>query len=613
LSIGIVNTLNCSSSMSAIKKLHALLTPPERKRAGVLIGMILVMAFLDMLGVASILPFMAVLANPELVQTNAVLNAAFTTSRHIGIHTPEQFLFVLGVLVFVLLVTSLAFKALTAYVQTRFALMREYSIGKRLVEGYLHQPYSWFLNRHGADLGKTILSEVNAVIYDGMLPLMTLMAQTTVALALLILLIIVDPLLAFSVGVVLGLAYAGIFAVMSGWLKRLGQARIDANKERFTAVSEAFGAAKEVKVGGLEQAYIQRFAEPAETYAKGQATAQVIAQLPRFALEAIAFGGMLLVMLYLMTKSGSFAGALPVIALYSYAGYRLMPALQQIYGAFTQLRFASPALDALHLELISLQAADAQEGQLIPLQLTQVIKLNQISYRYPKAPQLSLKGIDLTIPAHSTVGFVGATGSGKTTIVDVILGLLEPQEGRLSIDGQPITASNRRQWQRAIGYVPQQIYLADDSVAANIAFGVNAKDINQQAVERAAKIANLHEFVVNDLPQGYAATVGERGVRLSGGQRQRIGIARALYHNPQVLILDEATSALDTLTEQAVIEAVNNLGHDITIILIAHRLSTVRQCDQIYLLERGEVKASGTYDELNANSQQFKSMAGCAS
>jgi ABC-type multidrug transport system fused ATPase/permease subunit len=596
--------------MLTLKKLLALLTPPERNRAGLLMGMILVMAFLDMLGVASILPFMAVLANPELVQTNIVLNAGFTASRHIGIHTSEQFLFALGMLVFFLLVTSLAFKALTSYAQTRFALMREYSIGKRLVEGYLHQPYSWFLNRHSVDLGKTILSEVSIVINNGMLPLMTLMAQSTVALALLILLLIVDPLLALSVGVVLGLAYAGIFAVMSGWLKRLGQARTKANQQRFTAVIEAFGAAKEVKVGGLEQVYIQRFVKPAEIYAKSQATAEIIAQLPRYVLEAIAFGGMLLVILYLMAQSGSFASALPIIALYAFAGYRLMPALQQVYRAITKLRFAGPALDALHQDLISLQSVDAQNDHIKPLPLTQAITLSQVSYCYPNALHPALKGIDLTIPAHSKVGFVGATGSGKTTTVDVILGLLEPQEGALNIDGEPITAANRRQWQRAIGYVPQHIYLADDSVAANIAFGVKAKDIDLQAVERAAKIANVHEFVVTDLPQGYATTVGERGVRFSGGQRQRIGIARALYHNPQVLILDEATSALDNLTEQAVMEAVNNLGHDITIILIAHRLSTVRQCDQIYLLERGEVKASGTYEQLTASNQQFKAMAG---
>jgi ABC-type multidrug transport system fused ATPase/permease subunit len=409
--------------------------------------------------------------------------------------------------------------------------------------------------------------------------------------------------------VVLGLAYASIFAVMNGWLKLLGQARIDANKERFTAVSEAFGAAKEVKVGGLENAYIQRFAKPAEIYAKGQATAQVIAQLPRFALEAIAFGGMLLVILYLMAKSGSFASALPIIALYAFAGYRLMPALQQIYGSFTQLRFAGPAIDALHHDLMSLQSADAQQDEFSPLPLTQAITLNQVSYRYPNAPQPALKNIDLTIPAFRSVGFVGATGSGKTTTVDVILGLLEPQEGSLNIDDQPITATNRRQWQRTLGYVPQHIYLADDSVAANIAFIVNSNEIDQEAVERAAKIANLHEFVVNDLPQGYATAVGERGVRLSGGQRQRIGIARALYHNPRVLILDEATSALDNLTEKAVMKELNNLDHDITIILIAHRLSTVRQCDQIYLLEHGAIKAKGTFDELTESNKNFRSMA----
>ena len=595
--------------MLSLKKLFVLLTPPERKRACLLMCMILVMASLDMLGVASIMPFMAVLANPQLVQTNDLLYAAFTTSRHIGIHTAEQFLFALGVLVFVLLITSLAFKALTTYAQTRFALTREYSIGKRLVEGYLHQPYSWFLNRHSADLGKTILSEVQTVINNGMTPLMTLMAQSTVALALLILLLVVDPLLALIIGAVLGLAYAGIFAVMSGWLKRLGQARIDANKERFTAVSEAFGAVKEVKVGGLEQAYIERFAKPAEIYAKVQAIARVIEQLPRFALEAIAFGGMLLVMLYLGARAGSFDTVLPTIALYAFAGYRLMPALQQIYQASTQLRFAELALDALYKDLSSLGTENGTHGHITPLPLLHAITLNQVSYRYPNAPQPAVNCIDLIIPAHSTVGFVGATGSGKTSTVDVILSLLEPQEGHLSVDGKRITAANRRQWQRAIGYVPQHIYLADDTVAANIAFGVNAKDIDQQSVERAAKIANLHEFVSNDLPEGYATTVGERGVRLSGGQRQRIGIARALYHNPQVLILDEATSALDNLTELAVMEAVNNLGHDITIILIAHRLSTVRGCNRIYLLERGMVKACGTFDELSENNTQFKLMA----
>ncbi|MRH79086.1 ATP-binding cassette domain-containing protein [Spiribacter sp. C176] len=570
--------------------------------------MILTMALLDMIGVASIMPFMGVLANPELVQTNAILNTAFTAAGAIGVTTTDQFLFLLGIMVFVLLVVSLAFKALTTYAQLRFTLMREYSIGKRLVEGYLHQPYSWFLSRHSADLGKTILSEVNEVIGGGITPMMHIIAHGAVALSLLTLLVFIDPKLALVVGLTLTAAYALVFKITRGFLTRIGQERVKANRWRFTAVSEAFGAPKEIKVAGLEQAYIDRFSDPARTYARHQASAQVISQLPRFALEAIAFGGMLLVVLYLMAQSGSFASALPIIALYAFAGYRLMPALQQIYGAVTQLRFAGPAIDALHKDLMSLQPANPHQAK-AAMPLTQAITLNDVQYTYPNAPQPALKNLSLTIPAKSTVGLVGATGSGKTTTVDLILGLLEAQEGTLEVDGQAIIEHNRRAWQRAIGYVPQQIYLADDTVAANIAFGLQEKDIDQAAVERAAKIANLHEFVANELPQQYQTTVGERGVRLSGGQRQRIGIARALYHNPQVLILDEATSALDNLTEQAVMEAVHNLGHEITIILIAHRLSTVKACDTIFLLEKGELKAQGTFDELTQADERFRAMA----
>ncbi len=594
--------------MQILKKMLAILSPPERKRLFILMGMILIMAFLDMLGVASIMPFIAVLANPELLNTNVLLNTALVNSRHIGIQTPEQFLFALAILFFMLLVTSLTFKAVTTYAQIHFLMMREYSIAKRLVETYLRQPYIWFLDRHSADLGKNILSEVGTVVGNGLIPMMNLIAHSMVTLTLLTLLIVVDPLLALSVGLVLGLTYISIYAVMRNWLKRLGEARIQANQERFTSLSEAFGAVKELKVGGIEQAYVQRFAKPANIYAKVETMARIIAVLPRFVLESIAFGGMILAIIYLMNKNGNFANALPIITLYALAGYRIMPALQQIYLALTQLQYVTPALDVLSQNLSNQQYTYAQQKHLRMLPLTQAIQLEKVSFHYPSSPNPILQSINLSIPAHSIVGFVGATGSGKTTTVDVILGLLEPQEGCLSVDGHPITSTNRRQWQSSIGYVPQHIYLVDDSIAANIALGMNVKDIDQKAVERAAKIANLHNFVMKNLPQGYATTVGERGVKLSGGQRQRIGIARALYNNPQVLILDEATSALDNVTEQAVMEAVNNLSQEITIILIAHRLSTVRQCDQVYLLDQGKVKASGTFDELTASNQMFSKM-----
>jgi ABC-type multidrug transport system fused ATPase/permease subunit len=592
--------------MCAFNKLLNLLTIQERKRALLVLIMILVMALLDMIGVASIMPFMTILANPGLVETNTFLN--FTYIK-LGFTDPQQFLFALGILVFIILVVSLAFKALTAYTQLRFNLMCEYSISRRLMGGYLHQSYSWFLSRHSADLGKTVLSEVHAVIVYGISPMMTLISQGAVAIALLTLLTLVDLKLACIVGITLISSYLLILNTTRGLLSRIGTERVKANQERFTVISEAFGGSKEVKVGGLEQAYIRRFSKPAQTYARHEATAQTISQMPRFALEAIAFGGMLLVVLYLINKSGSFVSSLPVVALYAFAGYRLMPALQQIYVAVTQLRYAGPAINTLYKDIVSLQSVSAENVK-TTMPFNETITLNYIKYSYPSASHLALKNLSLTIPAKSTVGIVGVTGSGKTTMVDLILGLLEAQEGTLKVDGYSIDETNRRAWQSTIGYVPQQIYLADDTVAANIAFGLDVKEIEYASVERAAKIANLHDFVVNELPQKYETMVGERGVRLSGGQRQRIGIARALYNSPKLLILDEATSGLDNLTEKSVMEAIYNLGHEITIILIAHRLSTVKDCDIIFLLEKGELKAQGTFSELIKSNERFRDMAG---
>ena len=306
-----------------------------------------------------------------------------------------------------------------------------------------------------------------------------------------------------------------------------------------------------------------------------------------------------------MSQSGTFIEALPIISVFAFAGYRLMPALQQIYVSLSQLRYIGSSLDTLYEDLKSFNI-DYQNTYTNSLALNKEIVLKNIEYSYPNSSRLALKNISITVPANNTVGIVGATGSGKTTLVDIILGLFETQNGTLEIDGQIINKQNCKNWQKSIGYVPQQIFLADDTVAANIAFGVDPKNIDIQNVERAAKIANLHEFVTNELPNKYNTTIGERGIRLSGGQCQRIGIARALYHNPKVLILDEATSSLDNLTEQAVMEAVNNIGKNLTIIIIAHRLSTVKNCDIIFLLDKGELKGQGKFDELIQTSNIFK-------
>ena len=583
--------------MQIFYKLLFLLNSHERKLAGLLLTMMTIMALLDMIGVASILPFVAVLTNPDLIETNAILNMMFQFSNIFGVETNQQFLFFLGVSIFVLLIISIIFKIITNYAQIRFVQMRQYTISKRLVEGYLNQPYTWFLSRHSADLGKTILSEVGQVIGSGMRPLMEIISKALVTIALITLLVIANPKLTLIVSLTLSGAYGIIFYFVKNYLSRIGEERLKNNQLRFTSISEAFGALKDIKVRGLEKVYINSFSNPALNFSKNQTSSEIISQLPRLILEAIAFGGTLLMLLYMMKKSDSFSSALPIISLYVFAGYRLLPALQQIYASFSLLTYAGPSLNKLHDDLKSLKPLKKNQDQGI-LKFDKTITLKNIYYNYPNSSRMALKDVNLNIPAKTTVGLVGATGSGKTTIVDIILGLLEAQKGTLEVDGKIITAQNLRAWQRSIGYVPQHIYLADDTVAANIAFGVEPKNINQYLVEKASKIANLDIFVKNELPNQYQTITGERGIRLSGGQRQRIGIARALYHNPKVLILDEATSALDIQTEEAVMEAVNNLSKDITIILVAHRINTVKNCDIIFKIDKGQVVGQGTFNEI---------------
>ena len=582
--------------MQTVKKLLYLLTPQECKRAVLLLLMILIMALLDMIGVASILPFMAILTNPSLIETNLILNNMYLILNKFGVENNQQFLFALGILVFLILIFSLFFKALTTYFQIRFIQMREYTIGKSFVEGYLHQPYSWFLNHHSAELGKNILSEVGGVV-GGMRNLLELISKGMVAIAIIVLLILADPKLALIISLSIGMFYGVIFFSIRSYIKRIGKIRLENNELRFLSVSEAFGAIKEVKVGGLEQAYIKQFSKSANTFALTQASSSILSQLPRYFLEAIAFGGIMLIILYKMKITGSFNNALPVISLYVFAGYRLMPALQNIYRSFTQLTFVAPAVDKLYDDKKNLKPFHPNQDKKF-LDFNNSISLKNIHYNYPNASRTALKDINLNIPAKSTVGLVGATGSGKTTTVDIILGLLEAQKGTLEVDGKIITKQNSRSWQQSIGYVPQNIYLSDDTIAGNIALGVDPIDIDQEVIEKVCKIANLHKFVMDELPNKYLTSVGERGVRLSGGQRQRIGIARALYHNPKVLILDEATSALDNETEKAVMDAIDNLSKDITIILIAHRLNTVKNCDIIFKLENGRLIGQGTFDEI---------------
>lgn len=577
-----------------------------------MLGLVVVMAALDTAGVASVMPFLGVLGNPQIVDSNLILASIYEA---LGFSSVDSFLLALGAMAFVLILFAAFFRTVTHFAMNRFIEMRRHSIGERLLETYLRQPYAFFLDRHSGDMATSILSEVDQLVGNVLRPGLLMVAHIIVLLALVALLTVVDPLLAAIVAGVLAVLYGAIFISVQGLLGRIGWARLQANKERFEAASEALGGIKDIKLLGREHAYLARFSGPSLRHSKYQATNQTLSQVPKFLLEAVAFGGILSMALVLLalhggTTSSALGQVLPLLGLYAFAGYRMLPAAQYIYEGFARLRFGAAAVDGVYNDLHGRAHLMEIRGQApAPMRPRKCITLDHMSFSYPNARQVALHDIHLSIPVGSSMGLVGSTGAGKTTLVDVILGLLRPTRGGIIVDDQPVTSENLRSWQRALGYVPQNIFLTDTSVAENIALGIPPEEIDFDQVIRCARMAQVHEFVTQELSEEYGTVVGERGVRLSGGQRQRIGIARALYHDPEVLVFDEATSALDSVTERSVLEAMDSLSRHKTIILIAHRLSTVQKCDQVVLLEKGKVASVGSYDDLLRDHHHFRAMA----
>jgi len=594
--------------MGTIRKVLELLTPAERRRLWLVFAGVLASALLETAGVASVLPFLTVIANPNAVQDNDLLHWLFTT---LGFSSVNWFLVFLGFVALGALVISNAMRAVVTWGMLRFSWMRNHSLSLRLLDSYLHRPYTFFLNENTATLGRNILAETSNVINGVLLPLLDIIARAMVLLFLIVLVMVVNPVLALLVAVAIGTIYGAIYLLLQRKLAWIGRGRLEANTGRFKAASEAFGGIKAVKLMGSEDIFVQRYSAHSYRLSNYLATAAVLSSIPRYALETVAFGGIILIVLYLLATRSDLAQVLPLAGLFTFAGYRMMPAIQQIFQGATQLRFNQAALDILHE---ALQAGAATAGRrdsvdIQPLPFKDRLELHGITFRYPQTAEPVIPYLSLTIKAGSSIAFAGKTGSGKTTISDIILGLLPPTAGKILVDGVEIGSKNMHQWQRNLGYVPQDIYLLDDTVASNIAFGMAEGKVDMAAVERAAKIANIHDFIVGALPDGYNTMVGERGVRLSGGERQRVGLARALYHDPAVLVLDEATSALDGATEKAVFTAIENIARVKTLIIIAHRLTTVRKCDVVYVIEDGHIIASGTYDELMESNAKFQEMA----
>ncbi|WP_428398089.1 ABC transporter ATP-binding protein [Marinobacter salarius] len=591
------------------RQLIGILDKRERFQAVMVFLFSILVAGAEVIGVASILPFMSAVSDPSSISDNPLLS---TLRELFSGLSDDAFIMMLGVGVIALLLTSLLIRAVGIWVQVKFSTLRSHSVSHRLMKAYLHQPYQWYLNQHTSKMSTSVLSESGQVVNGALFPAMQMVTKALIVLALFSLLIFADPLLAFIAVCVIGSAYSFIYIVSRKRLSSLGKLRHRANQKRYRVVQESFGGIKDLFIIGREAQAVERYRLASENMAKQIAKARVTSELPPLAMQGLVFSGMVAVVIYFLGVYGSVQEALPVLSLFALAGYRLMPEMQAVYRHIAEIRVTESVLDSVYNDLKRLEESSRPMQRASvekwPSFNEPVIEVSSIHYSYPKTEKEALSDINLKIQPFSTVGIVGSTGSGKTTLVDVLLGLLPPKQGKLIVGGVEVEPSNVRSWQNRIGYVPQQIFLTDNTVAGNIAFGVEESSIDQVAVEAAARIANLHNFIVDELPEGYQTRIGEKGVRLSGGQRQRIGIARALYHDPSVLILDEATSALDNLTERAVMDAVNRLSKKKTIILIAHRLSTVQACDEIVLMEAGRVSAIGNYEELLASSSVFREM-----
>lgn len=589
------------------------LSSDEKRRLYILLVITFFVALFDVAGVASIAPFFTLVSQPEIIETNNILSKIFYFLGFEDVDSTEDvqnFLIIVGLSVFIFMITSLSMKAWSIYMLERFAQSCNFSISKNFVENYLRQDYSWFLSKNSASIGKNILSEVSAVVSGILLPGLMFFANISSVIIIILGLFIFDPLLATNVFVPLIGIYLVFTMVAKKYLTNIGEDRVLANEERFRIVQSGFSSIKELKVSNLEHTLLEDYEDPALRFAKHTATQHIIGKLPRYFIEMLAFGGVLALVIFLIISSGDFNSILPILILYAAAGYRMMPSLQQVYAQLTTVRFSKPALDILYKELkeMDLKEESKLTKQFKKISYTKSLSLENIDYSYPSSDKNIISNLSIQIPYGSKIGFVGPTGSGKTTVIDIILGLLEPTNGNIFVDDKIIDKSSHASLRSMIGYVPQTIFLRDGTVSENIAFGIDKKDVDITMVKKAAELAQI-SMHIETLPHGYETQVGERGIKFSGGQRQRIGIARALYLNPKILILDEATSALDVITEEKVVHEIMNSLESITIITIAHRLSTIKDCDEIFVLDEGKLIGKGNYNQLIENNDLFKALS----
>tara|TARA_B100001093_G_scaffold444032_1_gene446742 strand:- start:3789 stop:5576 length:1788 start_codon:yes stop_codon:yes gene_type:complete len=592
--------------LDLIRKYRSILPAKSIRGLFVLIFIVFFSGSFEVIGVASVLPFIALLANSELISTNEYFNAIYV---FLNFNSHFDFFVFIGCITFLILLTSLAFRALSQHLSIKYALAQEYVLGKRLFNIYLNKSYRWYIEQNTADLSKNIVNEVNQVVYNGILPAINMLSNIVVVLGIMIFLIIINWIIAINTMLIFGSLYLLIFFLIRSKMKSYGDKRLGFNKKRFAVLSNAFSGIKELKIFGLEDDYINSFGKSASIYADAQIKAQTVAQVPRNLVEAVAFGGMVLLTIYLMYTGEDLSQIVGLLSIYAVAGYRLMPALQQIYYAFSLMRFAAPGVNILYNEVsdeknLFTNKNTNEENFKLPFD---TFSLENLAFRYnPKSLDV-LFDINLTLHKGKKYALVGTTGAGKTTLIDILAGLSEPTNGLIKIKNNNVNIAGSKMWYASLGYLPQQIGLIDDTVKRNIVLKTKLTSEEEEWLNKVLKISCVDEFLEHH-KDGIDTLVGEKGIKFSGGQIQRIGLARAIFKKPSFMILDEATSALDPSVEEELLKRLDLALPDTTIIHISHKENVINKCDVIFFLKDGIIGDYGSYTELEKKSQEFRNL-----
>ncbi|MCR6106813.1 ABC transporter ATP-binding protein [Salipaludibacillus agaradhaerens] len=576
-----------------LSKMLELFNQREKKKLVILLIMMIVAAIFETLGVGLILPFVTMVTDPSIIHEQPILKGIYD---FLGFQSTSTFIvFSVGFLLVVFVLKNIYLLAFF-YVQYRIILNQQVKLSTRLLKEYLTKPYTFHLQRNSADLLRNVNDEVPKLFQGMILSGFQLLTEVLVIICILALLLITAPLATLTAAALLGTSIVIFFRLFRKKINHLGKEQQVVGGKMIKWVNQSLGASKDVKVSGKESFFINAYRTQSQIRANNGRFMKMLDQAPRLFIETILVSTVLVTMLIIIYQGADTGELITTMALFAMAAFRLMPSISRVIAMVTQIKYSQPALDVVYEDIFENRDATLDDTEAEMKRDNRInngrhfkeeIVLNKVSYRYPDQEKDAVKDVSLQIPIGSSVAFIGESGAGKTSIVDVILGLLPPTKGEILVDGKSII-DQRRIWQQKIGYIPQFIFLSDDSILGNVAFGIDPEEVDEEAAWRALEQAQLKEFI-QTLPESIHTQIGEQGVRLSGGQRQRIGIARALYHNPEILFMDEATSALDNETEKEIMKAIDGLKGEKTLIIIAHRLTTIENCDTIFKMNHGRL------------------------